>query len=125
MDKAAASLLAPVAAGFGQRITDGPARLENLNLVDAERKSPAVQERTAKTPLRSEDVDTAVREINEFVQVIRRDLQFSVDEQSGRTVITVLDSETQEIVRQIPPEKLVKAAENIEQLRGLLFDAEA
>ena len=125
MDKAAASLLAPVAAGFGQRITDGPARLENLNLVDAERKSPAVQERTAKTPLRSEDVDTAVREINEFVQVIRRDLQFSVDEQSGRTVITVLDSGTQEIVRQIPPEKLVKAAENIEQLRGLLFDAEA
>ncbi|MCC5857852.1 MAG: flagellar protein FlaG [Ectothiorhodospiraceae bacterium] len=123
MDKAVATLLTPVAAGLSQRITDGPARPQNL--VEADRNAPPVQEHAPEAPVRVEDVDTAVREINEFVQIIRRDLQFSVDEHSGRTVITVLDSETQEIVRQIPPEKLMKAAENIEQLRGLLFDAEA
>jgi len=121
MDKAAVTLLTPLAAGFGQRIT-GSGRTENL--VEAGQKTPAVQGREPEARIRAEDVDTAVRDLNEFVQVVRRDLRFSVDEHSGRTVITVLDSETQEIVRQIPPEKLVKAAEKIEQLRGLLFDAE-
>lgn len=72
-----------------------------------------------------ESVQDAVGKINDFLKVVQRDLQFSVDEESGRTIITVVDAETQEIVRQIPPEEILSIAENLEEVSGLLFKAEA
>lgn len=84
----------------------------------------ALQPRPVK-PVTAEQVEDAVQRVSDFVQVVRRELEFAIDEDSGRTVITVLDSETQEIVRQIPPEKLMVAAENIERLQGLLFEGKA
>jgi flagellar protein FlaG len=51
-----------------------------------------------------------VQSLNDYAQSVRRDLQFSVDDTSGRTVITVKDSETEEIIRQIPSESAVALA---------------
>lgn len=55
-------------------------------------------------------VEKAVNQVNEFVQSLSRDLQFTVDDDSGRTVIKVLDTETKEVIRQIPPEELLRIA---------------
>ena len=70
-------------------------------------------------------LNETVSRLNEAVQVVKRDLQFRVDDESGRTIITVLDSETEEVIRQIPPEQVLTLAKNIESLKGLLFTAEA
>ncbi len=51
------------------------------------------------------DLQDKVAEINQFIQNVRRDLSFGIDDQSGRTVITVTDSETGQLVRQIPSEE--------------------
>lgn len=55
-------------------------------------------------------VEKAVNQVNQFVQSLSRDLQFMVDDDSGRTVIKVLDTETKEVIRQIPPEELLRIA---------------
>jgi flagellar protein FlaG len=47
-------------------------------------------------------------------------LSFRVDESSGRTVITVLDATTREIVRQIPSEEVLALARAIETSGALL-----
>lgn len=73
----------------------------------------------------TEALSETVSRLNEVVQVVKRDLQFRVDDDSGRTVITVLDSETEEVIRQIPPERVLTLAKNIESLKGVLFTAEA
>ena len=70
-------------------------------------------------------LNETVSRLNEAAQVVKRDLQFRVDDDSGRTVITVLDSETEEVIRQIPPEQVLTLAKNIESLKGMLFSAEA
>lgn len=72
-----------------------------------------------------ENVVSAVNKINEFIQVIRRDLQFSVDADTGMTVVKVMDSESQEVIRQIPSEEVLAIAANLEEARGLLFKAKA
>lgn len=86
-------------------------------------------EKAAETSENSEislqDLDNTVSELNVAVQNVRRDLQFRVDEDSGRTIITVRDSETDEIIREIPPERVIALAKNIESLKGILFSAEA
>ena len=53
------------------------------------------------------DVKKAVNQLNEFLQSLRRDLQFSVDEGSGSTIVKVIDSNTGELIRQIPPEEIL------------------
>lgn len=70
-------------------------------------------------------VDEAIDRLNDQMQRNGRDLNFSVDRVVDRTVITVRSSKTGEVVRQIPDEALLKVAHNIEQMKGLLLNADA
>lgn len=72
-------------------------------------------------------VEQAVSQVNEFVQNLSRDLQFTVDEDSGRTVIKVLDTETKEVIRQIPPEELLRIANHLVDVKdtSLLLKVQA
>ena len=47
-----------------------------------------------------EEVEAAVEKLREFVTDMQRELQFSVDEDSGRTIIRVIDSDSGKIIRQ-------------------------
>lgn len=62
------------------------------------------------------DVETAVSEVNQFFQTERRSLSFSVNETTRDVVIEVKDAETDEVIRQIPPEFVVKLAEHLQEL---------
>jgi len=66
-----------------------------------------------------EDLSTAVASLNDYAQSVKRHLEFSMDEMSGRTVIIVKDSETEEIIRQIPPESAVALASSLRSEGGL------
>jgi len=74
-------------------------------------------------------VEEAVQALNDYVQSVNRDLQFSVDDASGRTVIKVLDAETQEVVRQIPSEEVLALARHLREAmdaaKGLILETEA
>lgn len=72
----------------------------------------------------------AVRNVNEYVHNVQRNLQFSVDEASGNTIIKVIDAETDEVVRQIPSQELLALASHLQQMRdaetsGLLVESSA
>ena len=76
------------------------------------------------TNTRSEQkLDQTVEELSSLVQSLQRELNFSVDDKSGRTVIKVIDSETDEVIRQIPSEEVIELAQMIDQHAGLLMDA--
>jgi flagellar protein FlaG len=79
-----------------------------------------IQEMTA---VNAENIDTAVNNLNNIVQNIQRDLNFRVEEESGKVIVTVLDSKTEEVIRQIPAEHVLAISENIENLKGILFSA--
>ena len=66
------------------------------------------------------EVRQAVGEINEIVQSVQRDLSFNMDEDSGKTVIKVVDTESGELIRQIPSEEVLAIAS---QLREFQEDA--
>ena len=85
----------------------------------------------------AQDVAQAARDITDFVQSVNRSLQISVDEVLGSTIVKVLDSDTDEVIRQIPQEEIVAVARFLEQqlaaerpgdsasVRGLLVDGES
>jgi len=70
------------------------------------------------------DVAKAVERLNELMSSRNRSLRFEVDRASGRTVITVINDATKEVVRQIPPPELLQLAHNLDAI-GSLIDARA
>ena len=71
-------------------------------------------------------VEQAVAKLNDFVQSSQRDLHFAVDSGTGRTIVTVVDRETQEVIRQIPPEVALHLAQKLNDEEPLqLFSARA
>ncbi|MCC2615098.1 flagellar protein FlaG [Aestuariibacter halophilus] len=74
-------------------------------------------------------IESAVAEISEFLQAQNRQLAFSVDEGSQRSVVKVTDSESGEVIRQIPSEEVLELSKRIRDLQsdvgaavGVLFN---
>ncbi len=86
-------------------------------------KSPPVQQEVKEVD--EAELSQAVKQLNDFVQDIQRDLEFSVDDDTGKTVIRVYDSKTEELIRQIPNEEVLELAKNLKETNGLLFNAKA
>lgn len=63
------------------------------------------------------DIETATREVESFLQVQNRNLTFSVDEETNRSVVTVKDSASGDVIRQIPTDEVLKLAERIKNLQ--------
>jgi len=70
-----------------------------------------------------EDLRMMAEKANAYMGMADTHLEFKVSEQTGRVVISVVESDTQQVVRQIPPETLDRFANKLTQMRGLLFDA--
>ena len=67
-------------------------------------------------PVSKAQLHEAVSQINSMVQSVQRDLAFSLDEDSGQTVIKVLDSKTGSLVRQIPSEEVLAIATQLKAM---------
>ena len=67
------------------------------------------------------DLNRTVRSINDMMEQGHSRLSFSIDQQLNRTLVRVTDSETGEVIRELPPEKVLNVARSIEQLKGVLF----
>ena len=71
---------------------------------------------------RSPLVEKTVERLNDYMQLIRRELRFSVDDTTGATVVRVIDAETDEVLRQIPPEQVLSIVKHLEKSsRGSLM----
>jgi flagellar protein FlaG len=60
-----------------------------------------------------QQLQEAVSRINDYVQNVQRSIRFSIDEASGKDVVTVLDKQTEEVIRQIPVEEVLVFARNL------------
>lgn len=82
-----------------------------------------------KVEVSSEELQQAVAQLNESVQQIQRDLLFSVDDSSGRTIVRVVNTETEEVVRQMPTEEVLRISRNIKDqvgdVTGMIFKTSA
>ena len=63
-----------------------------------------------------------VERLNQQMKDNNRNLGFSIDKAINTFVVTVTDSNTGEVIRQIPTEVVVKSAHSIEDMKGILFN---
>jgi flagellar protein FlaG len=67
----------------------------------------------------------AVARTRAAVREVASSLEFSVDGDTGKTVVRIVDASTQELIRQIPSEEMLSIARNMDRFEGLLFKSKA
>ncbi|MBO5238292.1 MAG: flagellar protein FlaG [Lachnospiraceae bacterium] len=69
-----------------------------------------------------EKVESALRDINTKIRPTHTECQFSYHEETKRISIKVLDQESGEVIREIPPEKTLDMIAKTLELAGILVD---
>jgi len=67
-------------------------------------------------------VRKAVDRVNHTFEIEKRSLRFKIHERLNEVMVKVIDSETEEVIREIPPEKLLDMFASMLELAGLLVD---
>lgn len=90
---------------------------------DTSRVGSGEPEPGKKLPEREQvDLESFTSDLNVSIEAIGRDLRFQVDMMGGTAVIQVLDRETGEIIRQIPPENAKTYVSDIGRIALRLYD---
>lgn len=75
-------------------------------------------------PPSAAELSRALAEVQAVVKPVARDLLFSIDKDSGKTIVKIVDTSTDEVIRQIPSEELIAIAKALDKLQGLLVKQE-
>jgi flagellar protein FlaG len=67
------------------------------------------------------EVAQAVKNLNKSMQAQAQDLEFSIDEDTSRTVVKLIDKSSGEVLRQIPSQEALEIAKALDQSIGLLI----
>jgi flagellar protein FlaG len=95
----------------------------NVSGIKPDQKVQA-QQKVEGQEVDQKSVESAVTKLNDYVQSVQRNLQFNLDDESGKTIITVVDRDTSAVIRQIPDDVALKLAQDLQQDEPLsLFNA--
>ena len=71
-----------------------------------------------------EELDVVVAKLNDYVEQQKRGISFSIDEDTSKTVVKLLDSNG-DVLKQIPSEEVLAILRSIESNKGLFLQDEA
>ena len=123
----------PKASGGSARTPDEQAKESHAT---AERAVRVVNEIAARAELGQEkslevlqdvasEIRDAIKLLNESLAKAPTKAVIYKDEQLNRFIVKIADKQSGEIVKEIPPEALLKFARNLQELKGILFDEDA
>lgn len=67
-------------------------------------------------------LDRAVAELNKSLTTYARHMSVSMHESTGRTMVTIYNTDTREVIREIPPQKVLDTHASLMEIAGLFVD---
>jgi flagellar protein FlaG len=86
--------------------------------------APVHKEAPVKEPS-DKQLDEAIQTANKFLATTTNSIEFSIDKDSGRTIVKLVDSQTQEVVRQFPSNEMLAIAKDMSRFQGLFISAKS
>ena len=122
MDTQLARMASQQTAASGQRSATS-ASAQQTPPSEAVRADPA-NKQSAAEPDRATLLQ-AVEEVQKAIAPVAQNLLFSIDDDTGRTIVKIVDSQTDEVIRQMPSEEVLAISKAINKLQGLLISQQA
>lgn len=76
-------------------------------------------------PSNKEQLEAAVKAVNDFLKPLNNSLQFNIDDDTGKIIVKVVDSTTNEVIKQFPSDEMLAIAKAIDNMKGLLIQQKA
>jgi len=80
------------------------------------------QQENGDQPIPKEKVQKAVDALNEFMTLHNRNSKFVMHDGLDRYFVQVVDSKTEEVIREVPPRKLLDAYYTMQKFLGMIVD---
>jgi flagellar protein FlaG len=93
---------------------------EGRNTQDVTTSKTGVQTNLLKMSM--EETKKLAEEIQKYLSEVNVSLSFDVDDKTHDIVVKVINRETGKLIRQIPPEELLKLRQKLEELVGVLLN---
>lgn len=88
--------------------------------------SPAPVAQAARPQPSEEQVNKIADELQRRVKAVASELEFSVDQSTGRLIVKVMDSRTKEVIMQIPSDQMLQLGKDLDRFQqGLLLNRKA
>lgn len=85
-------------------------------------RADAQQEQTGNPENDSRRIKSAVDHANQTMRQSKTKCEFSYHEETKRVSIKVIDADTEEVIREIPPEETLEMLSKMWELAGLMVD---
>ncbi len=105
--------------------TTVPARANEIKAATATQEVVETRKNDSMTEPDSEQMLAAVTEMQDYVDAAGRNIQFQLDDDSGRMIVKVTEASSGDVIRQMPSEEALRLAENLNEIRSVLFSGEA
>lgn len=79
----------------------------------------------APQPLSSAVAQQVASQINDFLKTTSSSVEFSVAGDSNKVIVRIVDTQTNQLIRQIPSEQMLAISQALDQMRGVLFNQTA
>ncbi|WP_040209387.1 flagellar protein FlaG [Neobacillus jeddahensis] len=89
------------------------------------REKSAEQQELPQQPITKEKTEKVIESMNEFLKASNTHLKFQYHEDLQKYYVAIVDDTTNEVVKEIPPKKLLDMYAAMEEYMGLLFDKKA
>ena len=110
-------------AQLGESRASSEAELDRRSIIQAvEDVKSSTAEPEAQSP---EELEKLAIDLSDMMSVMKKGLAFRIDESSGQSVVSVLDIDSGDIIRQIPNEEALELAQKLSEVTGLLMKTEA
>lgn len=107
--------------GTNITVTQRPVQSADANSGEEGRENP--QGQNANQQASGQQIEQAVHNANNKLKMNHKTgCEFSYHEETGRVSIKVIDKETQEVIREVPPEESLDMLEKLWELAGILVD---
>ncbi|MCX7024046.1 MAG: flagellar protein FlaG [Spirochaetes bacterium] len=83
---------------------------------------PETQTQARPQPDQAVAIASIISELEQVSAAFSRRLSFSINEKLGEVVVKVIDTQTDKVIKEIPPEELQHVHERIREVLGILFD---
>jgi len=88
---------------------------------------PSMTEKNSNTDVDlkvKDNVNEAIEKLKHAAEIFNRRLDFRVDEETNRVVVKVVDTTTDKVIKEIPPEQLLQLVAKMQEMIGILVDEE-
>jgi flagellar protein FlaG len=112
-----------VRGGESSESSDHTNTVQTLKDVEKTNRSAEDTPKNKEKELSPGETKEMVTDLNEYMDTLQTHLGFSIREDLGRRVVVeIKNRKTDELIKQIPSEELLKIMENMRELTGIIFD---